>query len=137
MRENASTLPDGTRVYRSEDGSVYTEDGTLITGEALDAIEWRNGAPGYEEVLARKQAVAAAEERVNGLLIYQTDVLGRVRDRMGDEDSPPSRDELEAIQDSITSDVPFGIDQELKPPESIPPSGSSATANLPLPSGNR
>jgi|GEM_PF-1244058 len=129
MRENASTLPDGTRVYRSEDGSVYTEDGTFITGEALDAIEWCNGAPGYEEVLARKQAVATAEERVNGLLIYQTDVLGRVRGRMGDEDNPPSREELDTIQDDLETSAPAAVNHELHAstaPSGVAPKGSDA-----------
>ena len=132
MREKASTLQDGTRVYRAEDGSVYSEDGTLVTGEALESIEWREGAPSYEDYIAQRKATAEAEGRVNDLLIYQTDVLGRARDRMEDEDNPPSRDELEAIQESIEREMPAGLQAE-RTVEDSDHAPSQATSDIGLP----
>ena len=133
MRENASTLPDGTRVYRSEDGSVYTEDGALITGEALDAIEWRKGAPSYEDYTAQKKAAAEAESRVNDLLVYQADVLGDIRNRMEDEENPPSKEDMEMFQEKMEHAMPNRAEHQPEPVQEVPATTASTTAGMQLP----
>ena len=126
MRGKANTLPDGTKVFRDKDGNVYSEDGTLITGDALESVEWREGALSYEDFLAQKKTAAAAEGRFNDLLIYQAD-LGETRERLTDEYDPPTKEELEAIQDQVEAAAPAAVKHELEAstaPSSIAPRGS-------------
>ena len=135
MRERASTSPDGTRVFRDKNGDVYSEDGELISGAALESIEWCADAPSYEDFVAQKKATAEAEGRVNDLLIYQTDVLGHARDRLTDEDNPPTKQELEAIQESIEREMPAGLRTE-RTVEDSDHAPSQATSNIGLPQLN-
>ena len=133
MRENASTLQDGTRVYRSEDGSFYSEDGTLITGEALESIEWREGASSYEDYLAQKKATADAEGRMNDLLVYQADVLGDIRNRMEDEDNPPSKEDMEMFQEKMEHAMRNRAEHQPEPVQEVPATTASTTAGMQLP----
>lgn len=105
-QDNASTLPDGTRVFRTADGRVLDEDGHEIESDELDRITWRNDAPTYEEYLRRKQAVADAQAQHDAWLHYQTDVLGTARGRLTDQDNPLSPEELKEIQQQIAERVP-------------------------------
>lgn len=98
---NAARLPGGTRVFRDADGNIRTEDGEIVSGPDAETIVWNGGEPSYEELLARRKASEETRQRVNDLLRYQNDVLGRARDRMEDPDNPPSPDELKQIQDDI------------------------------------
>ena len=132
MRENASTLQNGTRVYRSEDGGVYSEDGTLITGDALESVEWRKGAPSYEDYTAQKKAAAEAESRVNDLLVYQAD-LGVVRERLSDEDHPLSPEDLKDVQEDMDSRMPEAVAEQLPVDKTQLAQTAQHSASTPLP----
>lgn len=74
--DGASTLPDGTRVFRDAQGNVFTEDGMQIDGEELDTIQWRDGAISHEEYLARKKAMEEAQQAAEAGDASAMDTLG-------------------------------------------------------------
>ena len=133
LRDKASTLPDGAQVYRDAEGNVRTEDGTLVEGDDLDRITWREGAPSYEDIAAARRAAADAQANYDAILRYQTDVLGRARDRLTDEDNPPTMDEIRDIQQRITEEAPFTRQNTGEPTEAAPDLvlGNSTGAKLP------
>ncbi|MCG8604358.1 hypothetical protein MJD09_05080 [bacterium] len=113
VMEGASTLPDGTKVFRSADGKAYTEDGHQLTDDEKATVTWKVGAPGYEELLAKKQAHRKALEEREAILRYQREVLDPARRRMDDPDNRPSKEDLEKIGDGIKKDMPSSIQRHL------------------------
>ncbi len=105
MRDRAARLPDGRMVFRDAAGNVRTEDGTLIDGPVAEAIVWPEDAPAYENFEAKREALARAREREAAIESYMVDVLGSARDRLTDEDNPPSLDEIEAIERKIKEEA--------------------------------
>lgn len=122
-RIGASTLRDGTRVYRDADGNARTEDGRVIGGHERDQITWRAGAVSYEEFLAHRKAAEDARRAVDDVRRYQVDVLGRARDRLENEDHPPSEKELGEIQEEIKAAPPL-VASETPEPTDSPPDGA-------------
>ena len=109
--DSANCLSDGTRVFRDADGNVRREDGTLVTGPALDEIVWKDG-PSYEEYLAQCAKLDNARQRVDDLTNYQVNVIGDARNRLEDPDNPPSAGELDQIGKEIEGKVPDGVVME-------------------------
>ncbi len=109
ITERAAALPDGTKVFRDADGNVVTAAGKRVTGADLDAILWQGDEPSYEDYQAARDAVSAAEDSIESWRRYQTDVLGQARERLTDEDNPPSAKELERIQEDIESKAPEAL----------------------------
>lgn len=119
LNDKASTLPDGTKVFRDVDGNVWNERGEPVTGMALEQIVWRDGAPSYEDYLAKKKAVEQARRDVDAIRHYQIDIIGDARDRLSDENNPPSKEELKEIQKRIELEMPAAI-RPTKAPEQAP-----------------
>lgn len=125
MREHANVLPDGRKVYRNAAGEAFTEDGVEIEGPILDGVVWRDGAPTYEEILAKRGSIAALQARIDALLLYQTDVLGTARNRLQDEDNPPSAEELNRLQRMIVESAPPEVSRRMS---TIPVAGAGDIA---------
>jgi len=106
LQNRANTLPDGTRVYQDKNGNVFTEDGNQLQEPEAEAIVWKTGSPSYDDYLNHKKAVSDWQVYLDDLRTYQTDVLGSARDRISDPDTPPSQEELEKIENDITSRNP-------------------------------
>ncbi|MEO1472704.1 MAG: hypothetical protein AAFS03_02010 [Pseudomonadota bacterium] len=109
IQDKAARLPDGTRVYRDANGVLRREDGSVVEDHLADTIIWRGDQPSYEHyVAARRQheTLVAARREVTD---YQNDVLGPARDRLSDEEDPPSLDELEEILDRIETEMPAAV----------------------------
>jgi len=130
--DQASTLPDGTKVFRDGNGDVWSTDGQKIDGADLDQIEWRKGAPSYEDFLAGTKAVEHAQQEVSTIRHYQIDVLGNARNRLSDEDNPVTKDELREISKEFRDAAPAMIRPQL---EGAPQSEAapSTTASLSMP----
>ena len=128
---DANKLPDGTAIIRDENGAVWTADGRRVEGEALEGVVWKEGAVSYEDFLKRRKALEEARKRVEDLQRYQTDVLGRARDRISDPDNPPTKEELEEIQKDIEEKAPGAL--KMAEPDLDLSVGSSAPANLSKP----
>jgi len=100
IEDNAQTLPDGTKVFRSADGGVYTADGTRLDDDVAATIEWDDNAPSWEDHQAAKAAHDRAKER-HKQLSKDNDRLAYIRGRMEDKDNPPTKEELERYQKEI------------------------------------
>lgn len=125
MQEHANILPDGRKVYRNAEGETFTEDGVKIEGTLLDGVVWRDGAPTYEQIRAKRESIAALQARTDALLLYQTDVLGTARNRLQDEDNPPSAEELNRLQKMIVESAPPEVSRQMS---AIPATGADDTA---------
>ena len=133
LKDKASSLPDGTRVLRDKAGKAYTEDGRLIEGDELGQVRWRADAPSYEEFLAHKEAVDRAQENVDEIRQYQVDVLGNARERLTNEDDPPSREELETIQRDLEDKAPAMVREHLNADNTASGMAPKSIADLSLP----
>lgn len=133
LTADAATLLDGTKVFRDQDGQVRDADGNVIRGADLDAIEWRGGEPSYEDLKARQKALADAQMHLNAILRYQTDTLGTIRDKITDEDNPPSADELKDMQQQIEDQMPDAVAQIISPELPSPAAGAVGPAPTDMP----
>lgn len=98
----ASTMPDGTEVFQSEDGSVYTVDERVVDDNALEEISWREGSPSWETYqgqLAELEEARQHHERMN----THGDRLAELRIEMEDEDQPISSERMIEIDEEIES----------------------------------
>lgn len=135
MRDRASTLPDGKKVFRGKDGNVYTEDGRQLTHDERSQVDWKEGAPRFDEFAAKKKEAVQARTDITDLQRYQTDVLGRIRDRMEDEKNPVSKGEFKDFQRDIEDKFPDGTNAKLKQasaPKVDAPNDVSAFAPPPM-----
>lgn len=133
MRNNASRLPDGTIVFKDQNGTVWTEDGQRISTEDADSIVWKQNSPAYEDFIQTKQKAIGAQNRADDIRTYQTDVLGDARNRMADEGNPPSKEELKDIQDDIIEQAPPIVKAALESEQVAAPT-QEYTANIAKPS---
>lgn len=105
-QDRAATLADGTRVYQSEDGNVYTEDGRKLSEEEAATVQFNGDEPSYEDMQRERERIEALERQREELERYQREVLDPATRRMEDEDSPPSLDELEEMGRKIDEQMP-------------------------------
>lgn len=131
MLARAARLPDGTAVFRDEHGRVWSAEGEEIGGHALEAIVWPEDAPAYEAFSETGHALGNAAQKTEALRGYQVEVLGHVRERMRDEDEPPSVDELKDFQVILNERMPdIGNTGKLNV---TPQADPAATAKLDIP----
>ncbi|MEL6692378.1 MAG: hypothetical protein AAFQ12_05010 [Pseudomonadota bacterium] len=101
MEDRTTKLPDGTPVFRSADGSVRASDGRKLTQAEAVALTNPDNLLSYEQYKAARDALQGARSRQDGLAGKQT-IIDDARRRMDDPDNPPSRDELDDIEDDVT-----------------------------------
>jgi len=111
--DSANQLPDGRKVFRDAQGNVRTSDGQIVDPVDAESIVWKKGAPTYETYVDAKKEVEGAQKTVDDIRHYQVDILGGARDRMSDENSPPSKEEMEEIQKNIIDQAPEAIKPSL------------------------
>lgn len=102
----AAKLSDGTRVFRDARGNVWTEHGMRVSEAEAAHIEWRGDEPAYEQFSEESEAVRDRLTRLEALQGFRVDTLGRIRDRMSDQDNPPSSDEVERFKRDIQENMP-------------------------------
>lgn len=98
--DRAATLPDGTRVFRDENGEVWNKHGEQVEPILAATIEWQGHEPSHDTFLTRSDAVAHDQDRLDAIRGHQV-TLGGYRERLSDEDNPPTRDELDDIGSGI------------------------------------
>jgi len=122
----AQTLPDGTKVFRNDDGSVYTADGRKLDDDVAATIDWKDGAPSWEDVQTKQRALEDAKQRHTKLAGYDAE-LARIRKHMEDEANPPTQEEIDAYKKRIgeietevskTQDIETGL-KTSKPEDAI------------------
>ena len=92
----AARLPDGSSVFRDDNGKVRRDNGEIVAAELAATIIWRGDEPGYEEWQfhrERLQQLKALE--IDAMATQQS--VGDMQARVEDGDIQPSADELEEI----------------------------------------
>lgn len=100
IKDKAQELPDGAKVFRAKDGSVFGADGTQIPADQAANIAWNDNAPTWEEHQKAKQARDSDLDRYNKLIGFETELDG-IRDRMEDKNNPPSLDDIKGMKQRI------------------------------------
>ena len=85
--------------------------------ETMDQLREAEDATGAALIRALKDIENAktpeqrerAQDRYDAILRYQVDVLGAARDRMMDEENPPTKEELQEIQKRIVEQRPAAL----------------------------
>ncbi|ODA66590.1 hypothetical protein A7A08_02357 [Methyloligella halotolerans] len=95
--DSAARLQDGTRVFKDQNGQVRTEHGGKVSDLDAASIDWRGDEPSYEQLSAHRERVAGLNQSIGHVQEIQVNSLGRIRDRMSDEDNPTTSDELESF----------------------------------------
>lgn len=98
--DRAARLPNGTRVFKDEQDQVWTEHGQRVGKTEADSIVWREDAPGYQEFLDNREAVEDRFTNLGDLQGVQID-LGDIRNRMEDNERPPSVPVLKGMGEQI------------------------------------
>ena len=111
--ERAARLPNGTQVFRNGQSQVWTEDDIRVDDDQADAIEWRGNEPSREAYLEQRNESQNAKAAVTEILTYQTDVLGRIRDKMSDADKPATTDDMEKFQAEIRENQPAPVQNDI------------------------
>ena len=109
MLDKAYVLPDGRRVFKTEDGTrIFDEHGEEVTDFDPDEIEdWRPRYEGYKAIVAEEEALV--EER-NDLIEYQ-DLLDDTRERAGQEGL--TNDELDELEQRLEANMPDAVKRQL------------------------
>lgn len=108
-RASANRLPDGSLVFRNEDGEAVDENGNAIDEELAASVIWKDDAPTYEEYLAKKQAADEAQRTLIELERYQVEVLGAARETLTNEDKPPSAEEISDLEEALKEKAPEAV----------------------------
>lgn len=124
----AAMLPDGTRVFRDGAGKVWTEKGHEVSGDRAASIHWCGDEPAYEQFLRERESVEDGVTTLEALQGYRVDTLGRIRDRMMDEDNPPTSDELERFKREMQENMPDAAKAEMARQAVVLPSAAPATS---------
>lgn len=129
MLEEAFVLPDGRRVFKTEDGlRVFDEHGQEVGSDEItpDAVEDRR--PRWERVVEAKSAVLGLTQEREELLDYQTK-LDDANEKMAA--GTISDDELADLDRLMSDDVPAAVrhrlstdnDEPCSAVEALPPDG--------------
>jgi hypothetical protein len=81
MDSRSSTLPDGTKVYKSRNGKAYTADGRELSKEEAETVEWRKDAPTLEERRDKARAGEALLRRKAEIDDFKQDVVDPMRQK--------------------------------------------------------
>lgn len=98
LRDNAAESPDGTKIFQSNDSSIYTEHGKRLAAKELENIVIPENASSWEVFDSEKDEYDALLRDKKKLTDYKTDTLGDINRRMKDRDNPLSKEELEDLQ---------------------------------------
>jgi len=109
LRDDAAKLEDGASVFKSSDGSIYTEGGQRLSDEDAQKIDIPDGAPSWEEYKAAQERHAVLLRDRQDIERYEREVLKPAQDRMQDRDNPPSSDELDQIEQDIDTKMPASV----------------------------
>ena len=111
MMLEAHVLPDGRRVFKTEDGTrVFDENGTEIKADQIDPAEIDDGKPTWEVYNAAREEKLQLERERTQLHEYQ-DKLDSARERL--DDPKLSKDELEALDKELGEAMPDRVKADL------------------------
>lgn len=97
LENKASTLPDGTKVYKNSKGEAITQDGLMLSAAEIASVNWREDAPSWEEYQDAKDRRDQLEQGF--------DRLGEIQEIMEDDSIEKTPDMMEGFDKEIESIV--------------------------------
>ena len=119
MKDRAARLPDGTLVFKDANGIVRRTNGSEVDDVLAGTVVWTWNEPSYEAYRDQQRQLSDLREELGDVERYRQK-LGSARDRLTDEDNPPTLDELDDIRRDIEDNAPgrvFDHMRELEAPE--------------------
>lgn len=111
MYEKAYVLPDGRRVFESEDGiRVFDENGTEISPEEISAEELGDRLPTWEMWKQGKETEQSLIEDRAAIIEFQNDIVD-ARERV--EAGEMTKDELDELKSTLEANMPDSVRAEL------------------------
>lgn len=105
--ENAHMLPDGRRVFKTEDGqSVFDEYGVQLSREEIDPALISDEKTRWEAILRIDATIAQTQQQLDEVFEFQ-DELDGMRDRYNEGDLTAG--ELEDLEQRLERSVPTSI----------------------------
>lgn len=124
LLEGAFVLPDGRRVFRTEDGRyVFDENGQAIPPEVIEAGDIPDGYTSWEDYDSAADVIRRLVEERRELIEFQEE-LDEARERANDGDL--TQDELDELMDDLERDMPPAVRAELDNAEGPAPSSAPA-----------
>ena len=113
IRGNANELSDGTRIYLSVDGNVYTEDSEILSEHESANIEWRDDHPSWEEYSSLNEQIERTRNGIKEVETYSDTVLQDAKNDLYDEDNPIDYDDLQELRDQAYETLPSSVQSNL------------------------
>ena len=111
MRDDAYALPDGRRVFKTQDGQhVFDEHGAAVGRETIDPQMIEDRHTKWEPFKAAKDAESSLQIERQGLLDYQAK-LDEVRTRVGKGDI--TKQQLDDLDADLKASAPPAVRQKL------------------------
>jgi hypothetical protein len=130
LRENAAELPDGRKVFKAANGRIYAEDGSDVSALKDKIKGLTERSPSWEEFTEARREAEALENDRQEVEAFRQDVIDPAKERLSDQDNPPSEEELKEIMDGIEEKMPEAVraeyDAALVSAEASPPVQGSA-----------
>ncbi|MEM8542103.1 MAG: hypothetical protein AAGF25_14200 [Pseudomonadota bacterium] len=104
IMESAAQLPDGTKVFRDENGLVRYANGDIVHDELAEMIAWRGDEPTYEYARRIFDREAALDDALHDGRVIEVEI-GGYRDELTNNEDPPSKERIPVILDRIDSIV--------------------------------
>lgn len=93
-------LVGGKRVFRDDDGSVWTEEDSRLPDEIAAGIQWKGDEPPRKEFKAgqaRIDELVRSADKIRGIQVEVAD-LGA---ELNDDKNPPGFERIEVVKDSL------------------------------------
>ncbi|MEM6275387.1 MAG: hypothetical protein AAF714_00440 [Pseudomonadota bacterium] len=133
LERQAARLPDGTRVFRDAAGRARQEDGSIVDPLLAEAIVWRGAEPTWEAFAKARERLESLRRSQDEVMLYQANVLGPTRERITDEDAPPSPEELRRIMDELVRNMPAAVQVEHEAPDVEHKAPTTPTSTIMVP----
>jgi len=106
LRENTAEMEDGTKIFLSNEGSIFTEDGKRLSDEEAQKYSHLDNLQSWDENLVEKLKRETLLRARQGFEEYKGNTLDNIDRRIKDEDNPVLKDELEYLNEQIKSAMP-------------------------------
>jgi hypothetical protein len=125
MLEKAYVLPDGRRVFKTEDGlQVFDENGNQIPADQLDPDELNDLLPKWESYSEKLEELERLEAEREALVAYQAK-LDEAEKRL--EAGDLTQGEFDQIKDGLLMEMPQAV--RARVPELVEQQEAAKTAN--------
>ncbi|MEM6888160.1 MAG: hypothetical protein AAF636_08480 [Pseudomonadota bacterium] len=107
----AARLPDGSSVFRDDNGKVRRDNGEIVAAELAATIIWREDEPSFEEWQFHRERLERLKALEKDAMAAEQNV-GDMQARVEDGDAKASIDELEEIRAQAES-IADSLEQRL------------------------